>query len=63
MKVYELNQQIEIQCTIQYCYYDYEKEQRIIISRKAAEDKEIEYMYVERGELFIEVEYEKKQSK
>ena len=55
MKVYQL-QEIEIQTEVQYCYYDYEKEERIFITREEAEEKEIRYMYVENNEIFIEVE-------
>ncbi len=59
MKVYELDQQVEVQGEVKYCYYDEQKERRVIISRKAAEDLEIAYLYVENGELFIEVTREK----
>ena len=58
MKVYELINNIEIQSEIQFCYYDYFKEKRIEISRSRANDKEIEYMYNERGVIYIEVEME-----
>lgn len=58
MKVYELLNNVEIQSEIQFCYYDYFKEKRIEISRSRANDKEIEYMYNERGVIYIEVEME-----
>lgn len=47
---------IEIQCETTFCYYDYEKEERIIITQQEAENKEIKYIYIENDSLFIEIE-------
>lgn len=47
---------IEFQCETTFCYYDYEKEKRIIITQQEAENKEIKYIYIENDSLFIEVE-------
>ena len=58
MKVYELYCNIDIQSTIRYCYYDYDKEERIIITKKKAWDKEIKYLYSEDDVIYIEVDME-----
>ena len=58
MKVYELIHQIEIQSETKYVYYDYEKCERIDITQADAQDKDIRYMYVDDGILYIEVENE-----
>lgn len=47
---------IEIQCQIVFCYYDYEKEKRVILTQAEAEDREIKYIYTEDGAIYIEVE-------
>ena len=52
-----LNALIEIQCEKIFCYYDYDKEERITITEKQAMDYEIKYIYVENNIIYIEVEY------
>lgn len=49
------NDNIEIQGSVNYCYYDYEAEHRVFITRKEAADREIKYLYCEDGQLYIEV--------
>ena len=58
MDVYDLVNNIEVQGQINYCYYDYEKEERVIIDVVDATFRDIKYLYAEGGEIFIEVEYE-----
>lgn len=49
---------IEIQCQTMLCYYDYNRDKRVLLSPAAAAGKEIRYMYVEDDVLYIEVEVE-----
>ena len=49
---------IEIQCQVVLCYYDYNKDKRVLITREEAQDHEIKYMYVEDDTLYIELEVE-----
>ena len=49
---------IEMQGEFVYCYYDYDKCERIILSPLAAADKRIKYIYCEKGTIYIEVDYE-----
>lgn len=49
---------IEIQCQVVLCYYDYNKDKRIPITREEAADREIKYMYVEDDAIYIELEVE-----
>ena len=58
MKVYELLINVDIQNQIRFCYYDYEKEERIEITREEADYKEIRYLYTENDEIYIEVDME-----
>ena len=41
-----------------YCYYNYDKNERIIISPLAAAEKRIKYIYCEKNTIYIEVESE-----
>lgn len=56
MKIYELLNNVEIQVTIHFCYYDYDKEKRIEITEEEAEGKEMRYIYTENDEIYIEVD-------
>lgn len=61
MKLYEsLTSGIELQSEVKYCYYDYDKCERIIIPRLTEyyRSLEIGYIYVEDGALFIELRIE-----
>lgn len=49
---------IEIQCQVMLCYYDYNKDKRVLITREEAQNHEIKYMYVENDALYIELEVE-----
>ena len=53
-----LSKGIDIQCTVVYCYYDWNKDKRIICKYKDIADKEIRYMYCEENCIYIEVENE-----
>ena len=54
----ELLDNAEFQVTIHFVYYDYGKEERIEITEKQAEDKEIRYIYCENDEIYIEIDME-----
>lgn len=62
MKLYEIRNNIEIQSAWVACYYDYEKEERIIIPAPTVNDCEVKYMYCDLDrrdnefKLFIEVD-------
>lgn len=58
MKIYELLYSVEIQSPIHYCYYDYDKEERIEVTKEQAEDKEITWLYSENDELYVEFRME-----
>lgn len=50
---------IDIQANkIHYCYYDYNKDQTVELTRIQAHDMEVKYIYVKDNELYIEVEQE-----
>lgn len=49
---------IEIQCQVALCYYDYNKDRRVPITREEAQNHEIKYIYVENDTLYIELEVE-----
>ena len=56
MKLEELFTNVEIQSEITVCYYDDKREKRVNVQADQYLDHEIKYLYVEDGELFIEVE-------
>ncbi len=58
MTVNKMINNIEVQGECHYCYYDYNKECRVEITRKKALKYEIKYLYCEDGELYIEVDKE-----
>lgn len=58
MKLGALLENVEIQCSITVCYYDDDKEERVIVHPDAYMENTVRYMYVEDGEIFIEVENE-----
>ena len=58
MRLYELLKSVEIQSDVHFVYYDYEKCERYEISKEDASGKEIRYLYVDDGELYIEVDME-----
>lgn len=49
---------IEIQCEKIFCYYDYDKSERITISEAQAIDHDIQYIYIEENILYIEIKME-----
>lgn len=57
LKTYELLNNVEIQVAIHYCYYNFDLEERIEITKAEATDKEILYIYCEDNEIYIEVLY------
>ena len=56
MKLYKLLESVEIQSDVHFVYYDYDKCERYEISKEDVSGKEIRYLYVDDGELYIEVE-------
>ena len=58
MKLYQLLLHIEIQSEYKVVYYDYIKEERIQVSADEYTDRDIMYLYVEDGVLYIEIDNE-----
>ena len=54
----EIKYNIEFQNQIHYCYFDYEKNERIITSFQEADGKEVKYIYSENDEIYIEYDNE-----
>lgn len=55
LTVNDLKSNIDFQNDVRYYYFDYEKEERIEITAKEAEDKRITWIYCEADEIVIEV--------
>ena len=51
-----LSKGIDIQCEIVFCYYNYNKDVRVICKFDQVADEEIRYIYVDEGRIYIEVE-------
>ena len=58
MKLIQLILNVEIQSEYKIVYYDYDEERRIKTTLDGNEDKDVRYMYVEDGTLYIEIENE-----
>ncbi len=54
----DLLNNVELQSTAKYFYYDYDKEQRIELTEKEAGDYDIKYIYEEDGIICFEVDKE-----
>ncbi|MBR1948938.1 MAG: hypothetical protein IKA30_04005 [Alphaproteobacteria bacterium] len=54
----DLLNNVELQSTAKYFYYDYDKEQRIELTEEAAGDYDIKYIYEEDGIICFEVDKE-----
>ncbi len=58
MKLYQLFLNIEIQSEYKVVYYDYKNEERIEVEVEENTDKDVAYLYVEDGILYIEIDNE-----
>ena len=58
MTLHSLLLNVELQSEYKVVYYDYEQEERIEVHENHYYEKEIKYLYVENGVLYIEVENE-----
>ena len=57
MKLYEILENIDIQCDYKICFYDYETEEKTIVKDEdSVYEQRVLYMYIENKEIFIEVE-------
>lgn len=54
----DLLNNVELQSTAKYFYYDYDKEQRIELTEEEARDYDIKYIYEENGIICFEVDKE-----
>lgn len=55
LTVKDIMDTVEMQTTVKFCYYDYQKEDTIEITEKEAWEYEPKYMYVKDDILYIEV--------
>ena len=58
MKLYQIFLHIEIQSEYKVVIYDYEQEKRIEVNEEDYTDRDIDYLYVEDGILYIEIDNE-----
>ena len=58
LRVYDILDNSEVQCAVHYCWYDYDAFERIEISEAEARGLEVKFLYIEDGELWIEVDRE-----
>ena len=58
MKLYQLFLNTEIQSEHRVVYYDYKDEKRVEIDPEGYTDKDVAYLYVEDGILYIEIDNE-----
>lgn len=58
LRVYDILDNSEVQCSVHFCWYDYDAFERIEISEAEARGREVKYLYVEDGDLWIEVVWE-----
>ena len=56
MKLYLVLQDIEIQCEYKVVIFDYDKEERIEVNEEDYNDGDIDYLYVDDGILYIELD-------
>ena len=56
--VYDILDNSEVQCGVHFCWYDYDAFERIEIAEAEARGLEVKYLYIEEGELWIEVSRE-----
>lgn len=56
--VYDILDNSEVQCGVHFCWYDYDAFERIEISEAEARGMEVKYLYIEDGDLWIEVDPE-----
>ena len=54
--VYDILDNSEVQCGVHFCWYDYDAFERIEISEAEARGMEVKYLYIEDGDLWIEVD-------
>ena len=55
LRVYDILDNSEVQCSVHYCWYDYDSFERIEIPESKARGMEVKYIYCENDELWIEV--------
>ena len=58
MKLDQLILDTEIQSEYKIVYYDYEEEERITVSLDGYGNKDVRYLYVDDGILYIEIDIE-----
>ena len=56
MKLYELFNHVDVQSEYKIVCYDYDSEKRVEVDEDENTDKEIDYLYVEDGILYIEID-------
>lgn len=56
LRVYDILDNVDIQSEVRFVWYDYDADVRVDLSEAEARGREVKYMYVEDGVLFVEVE-------
>ena len=56
MRLYELFSQVDVQSEYKIVKYDYDIEKRVEVDEDENTDKEIDYIYVEDGIIYIEID-------
>lgn len=56
LKIYEVLDNVDVQCEVKFVRYEYATGNRVVLSEAEARGCEIRYMYVEDDVLFLEVE-------
>jgi hypothetical protein len=55
LKVYDILDNCEVQSEVRFVWYDYDAEERVTISEEEARGREVKYLYVDDGILYVEV--------
>ena len=55
IRVYDILDNCEVQSEVRFVWYDYDAEERVTISEEEARGREVKYLYVDDGILYVEV--------
>lgn len=55
IRVYDILDNCEVQSEVRFVWYDYDAGERVTISEEEARGREVKYLYVDDGILYVEV--------
>lgn len=55
IRVYDILNNCEVQSEVRFVRYDYDAEERVTICEEEARGREVKYLYVDGGILYVEV--------